>query len=351
MTCTNSAHGYNWIQCVVDKAAGLTVRITLWSGLPSWHRVFALLIARVLDKAADATTPFWTALFLVLWSSSAAHAQSTTGGASPKPLDIVVNPIFRYDDNVTRAPSGPDKLSDQFYELSASKRFEIPVDAHTLVVVNAIVDGELAQRFHGLGRIAGEIQGELQYRGSGKFGAPTFALFGHALAENYGSGLRSGYRYSAGVSVLQPVTDRITLFGQFAHNWRYARSAVFNTRDNAVLLNVDYAISPRGTVYLSGEYRDGRVVSTGQETLQIVDIAQLFVPDDVFTSPQMVDYRFDARTVIATLGYNLPVGATSSLDFSWKRIQTRSTEHASFPGGGALEYVANQFAIAYLVRF
>jgi hypothetical protein len=75
------------------------------------------------------------------------------------------------------------------------------------------------------------------------------------------------------------------------------------------------------------------------------------VNDDVFTSPQMIDYRFEAKSWLTTLGYNLPINATSALDLSWRWVQTTSTEKASFPGGGALKYFDNQFNVVLLVRF
>jgi hypothetical protein len=313
------------------------------------------MATRCLDKSSRCwnrlTAPIFVAAGLAFGLDAATAAQPEPGVASGKPLDISVTAGYTYDDNVTRAPSGPDKLSDQFYSLGADKRFEIAVNAHTQLVVDAIVGGALARTYAGLGNVFGQVQGELQYRGSAAFDAPTLALFGRAVAEHYGSHLRSGYRYSAGVSALQPVTDRITLFGALAHHWRYANSAVFSTRENAALLNVDYSVTPHGTIYLTGEYRSGTVVSTGQPTLEILDVAQLFVKDDVFTSPQMLSYRFEARTVLTTLGYNLPIGRSSSFDFSWKRVQSTSSETASFPGGGALRYVDNQFTVAYLVRF
>lgn len=292
-----------------------------------------------------------TALLLALAHGAAAQAPPEPAGPPSAPPDVTVTASYRYEDNVTRAPSGPDRLSEHFYALSIDKEFRHLLGEHTQVLAHASIDGELAQRHPGLGRIAGELRGALQYRGSAAFDAPTFALFGSALAESYGSSLRGGYRYAAGVSVLQPVTDRITVFARYAHHWRYARSAVFNTREDAVLVNVDYAVAPRGNAYLSGEYRRGSVVSTGQPTLQIVDIAELFVRDDVFTDPQMINYRFEATTLLATLGYNLPLGPDSSLDISWRRIQSRSQERPGFAGGTPLEYVDNQFVVACLFRF
>lgn len=258
---------------------------------------------------------------------------------------------YLYDNNVTRAPTGPDKLSDQFYSLNASKTFAFPITDFSRLTVDVFGGGELARFHSGLGNIFGGIQPALQYRGSTDFDAPTFSVFFRGLGEHFGSELRSGWRYSAGVSVRQPITDTIGVFAAYAHNWRYAKSTVFYTRDNSVLASIDATVAPYGTLTLSGEYRRGTLVSTGQKTLTIIDIAQAFVNDDVFTSPQMIDYRFEAKSWLTTVDWNLPLGARSALDFSWRWTHSTSTENATFPGGGPLKYTDNQFNVVYLFRF
>ncbi|HMO49221.1 MAG TPA: hypothetical protein PKB14_24755 [Rubrivivax sp.] len=266
-------------------------------------------------------------------------------------LDLDVSVGYLYDDNVTRAPSGPDKLSDQFYSLHASKTFTFAVSEHARFAVEAFAGGELAQRYDGLGNVFGGTQIALQYRGSTEFGAPTFSVFGRVLGENFDSELRSGYRFAAGASVRQPVTQELNLFAAYTYNWRNANSEVFDTRDNSVLGSLDYSFGRFGTLTFSAEYQWGTIVSTGQPTLTILDIAQVFVADDVFTSPQMINYRFKADSVLTTLNYNVPISQAAALDFSWRRVGSKSTLSATFPGGGPLRYVDNQFNLQLLVRF
>lgn len=296
-------------------------------------------------------TPFWAALFVLLCSGSVAHAQSVADGTSENALDIQVDAAYMYDTNVNRAPDGQQRLTDQFYSLSATASRSFPVNATSRVVLDGVVGGDLTRFFPRLGRVFGEIEAALQYRKSAEFYAPTISLFGRASAEHFGSAQRSGYRYSVGVSALQPITDRINVFGVLAHNGRNANSSVFDANDNSVQLSLDYSLPSHGTVYLSGEYRVGNVVSTGPESLVNLDIAQVFVADDAYTNPQLISYRFDARTVITTLGYNLPLGSNGSLDLSWRWAQSTPTQSANFQGAGTPRYVDNQFTIVYLKRF
>ena len=162
--------------------------------------------------------------------------------------------------------------------------------------------------------------------------------------------LRNGYRYSAGVSVRKPITDRIDLFGALSHNERYAKSSVFNNRFNAARVNVDYTLSPTETIYLGGEYRRGQVVSTGLPSLENIEVAEVFVQDDASPSGQFCSYRFDGRTVLATVGYNLGLGARHSLDLSWRRAQSTPGFRPAFATSPS-SYIADQYSIVYLVRF
>ena len=151
----------------------------------------------------------------------------------------------------------------------------------------------------------------------------------------------------------KPVTDHISLFGALAHNERSARSSVFTGRDNSARLNVDYALTPTSTFYVTGEFRRGDTVSdgvsNGPNSLANLDIAKVIVQDDVFTNPQLIAYRIEARTVLATIGYNLPFGPRDSIDFSLKRVQSTSVEAPSFTGKA--RYVTDQFSLVYLLRF
>jgi hypothetical protein len=65
----------------------------------------------------------------------------------------------------------------------------------------------------------------------------------------------------------------------------------------------------------------------------------------------LISYRFEAKTVIATLGYNLPFGSYGSMDLSWRWAQSTPTQSPNFPGASTPRYVDNQFMVVYLKRF
>ena len=167
---------------------------------------------------------------------------------------------------------------------------------------------------------------------------------------NYDSHLRDGSHYSAGISARGALTDKIDLFGELAWNQRRAQSEVWDLTDYSALLNLDYSLGS-GTLYVTGQYLRGDVVSDGFATLVNVSLAQVFVLDDAFPGKQLFAYRSDARTWVSTVGYNLPLGNGTSIDISWRRVQSTPTAHLDFPVQGSLRYVDNQYTFVLLKLF
>jgi uncharacterized protein YhjY with autotransporter beta-barrel domain len=267
-----------------------------------------------------------------------------------EPLDIQLDASYTSDDNVTRAKAGPDKLGDNSYSVNVSKTIMSPLSEQSRVLLTGTLGGEKFRRFNGLSRALGSAEAEVQYRESSDFAAPTFAAFAKLTGEAYETRLRDGYRLSAGVSVRQPLTDRINVFGALSHNLRNASSSVFSTRDNSVRANVDYALGDRQTLYLGTEYRRGDIVSTGRASLENVTIAKVFAQDDAYAGGQLFSYRFEGSTVLATVGYNLSLGSHDSIDFSWRHVRSTPGLRPIFVMSPR-NYIANQLSAVYLMQF
>ena len=268
-----------------------------------------------------------------------------------EPLDLRVDAYITADSNVTRAQRAGDKLSDQSLGFSVAKSHIIPMSAETRVVALGKLGGDRFDTYSGLSRIYVGIEGEFQYRESGAFDAPTFGIFGRGYRDFYDSHLRDGYRYTAGARVQQSLTDRLDLYAELTYNRRDGRSKVFDGHDVAVLANVDFSLTARGTLYVTGQYRRGDVVSTARPALEYIDVAKAIVQDDVFTDVQRFSYRIEASTVVTTLGYNVALAEGQSLDFSWRWVRSTATEDPGFVGAMPVRYFVNQLTLAYLVRF
>ena len=273
---------------------------------------------------------------------------------APAPLhaqvpDINAEAGVTFDDNVNRARNPADRLSDRSYSLRLSTSRFFQVTANSRVSLQGFAGAERFSTYAGLSRTYIGAQAEFQYRASGEFLTPTYAVFGRTTAENHDSNLRDGYRHSVGVTVRKPVTDRIHLFGSLAHNIRDGKSTVFDTRETSARLNFDYSLTRSGTVYLGGEYRRGDVVSTVPPSLAAIGIAEASIRDDVFAGS--FSYRIKATTFMSTLGYNLAVHERGALDFSWTRVQSTPLRSPGFAIQGPSRYVVNQIGAAYLHRF
>jgi hypothetical protein len=258
---------------------------------------------------------------------------------------------YTYDDNVTLGRAHDEILWDQSLGLNLTAGRAFPMSDNTRLVVNGLLSGQKFGNYNGLSNLSGGLEAELQYRRSGAFDAITFAAFARGWLDNYASHLRDGSHYSLGVNARGALTDRIGLFGELARNERRAQSEVWDLIDYSASVNLDYSLGSSGTLYLTGEYRRGDVVSDGHATLVNVSLAKVFVLDDAFPDKQLFAYRSEARTWVSTVGYNLPLGQRTSLDLSWRRVQSTPTAHLDFDVQGSLRYVDNQYSIVLLKLF
>ena len=188
--------------------------------------------------------------------------------------------------------------------------------------------------------------------------APTFGLFARSGYDEYSSALRRGWRHAFGVTARQSWTDRIEAFGAYTNTHRSANSDVFEGRDWSVRANLDYSLAASGVLYLGGEYRRGDVaITSGAPGAGYGGYAKAVVQDDAYgDNTQLFAYRIEAKTVIWTLGYNLPLGPRDALDFSWRRADSTSLQ-SPVAGGSGLgsagtpRYTVDQLSLVYLMRF
>lgn len=262
---------------------------------------------------------------------------------------VSVDGGYAYEDNVSRSRDKPNRLWDHIFSASGTLTRTWVFGQNIRAQATGLLSGEKFDRWKGLGRVSPGVQAEFQYRASGTFDAPTYALVGRAFYDEFESSHRTGPRYFAGANVRRAVTDRIELFGEVGGNYRYGRSEVFRGHDFAVKVNADYALTRKSTLYLTGEFRQGDSVSSGPPSLA-AGVAEVLVPDDAFESAGYIAYRVDTRTYLGTLGLNVPLGARDSIDLSWRRSEGRARRSLGFDGG-MLRYVDNLYSLVYLIRF
>jgi hypothetical protein len=311
-----------------------------------------VIVAALLNLATPTTSAAQGTGAAVPGPVSGGQDQLPQPGSNRPLLDSVQIELgYTYDDNVTLGRTHDEILWDQSLALDASASRDVRISDNVRLVVTGLLSGEKFDRYHGLSNLSGGLETEIQYRQSGAFDAITYAAFARGWLDNYASHLRDGSHYSIGVSARGALTDRIGLSGEVAHNERHGHSEVWHLIDHSALLSLDYSLGESGTLYLTGQYRRGDVVSDGHATLVNVSLAKVFVLDDAFPDQQWFAYRSEARTWISTVGYNLPLGHQASLDISWRRVESTPTGSLNFDVQGSLRYVSNQYSIVLLKQF
>lgn len=261
-----------------------------------------------------------------------------------------VEAAHSWDSNVNRAYDSRYRLSDRSYSASVAAGGAWPFRETVRFVGTGFVSGDRFVRYSGLSRISVGGQGELQYRASGEFGAPTLGLLARLVREEYEGRLRSGDRLTLGLTYRQSLTDRIDAFASLSAQRRRADHDAFAARDWTARAILDYALGPGGTVYLGGEHRRGDVVSTLPPS-PAYGFAKASVPDDVYGPDPRVSYRYEARTVIWTLGWNLPLGTSGALELTLRHARSKPTATPNPVYGISARYTASQASLAYLMRF
>lgn len=298
-----------------------------------------------------------------LWLSKDLDGKGAASGLLPV-AKLFSDPVrieagFAFDNNINRVRDGAEKIADHIYTLGASTITFFPLGEKSRFALSGFLNGEKFRTYSSLDRLSGGAQGEFQYRTSAEFDATTFGLFGRVTHDEFQTNLRSGNRLSFGINARQALTDRIDIFGALARNMRDARGDAFDGRDYSARAIVDYSLGRDGAIYLGSEYRRGDTVSSGLATPAAGSVGKIITPDDAYGSTLMA-YRFDARTIIWTVGYNWPLGPRDSLDFSWRHVRSSPTRLGPFagtglypfiPGDALSRYTADQFSIAYLMRF
>ena len=267
---------------------------------------------------------------------------------SLKPLVNVRGDLgYTYDDNVTRSV---DKLSDQSWNLGLSRIFAMQLNDNTRISLEPSLGFEKFETYVGLSHADAGIRAELQYRASGDFSSPIYSFFTKLSGSNYETTLRDGERLQMGLSGYLPVTDRINAFSAIGIDARHATSAVFNGTSAFLRLNLDYALTSSATIYAGGEFRAGDLVSSGFVTLNNLDDAKIYVLDDAFPHSGRIAYRFNGQTGIGSLGYNLGLSSTSSVDLSYRIILATPNYQPEYDSP-TIRYVDHQLSLVYLVRF
>ena len=278
---------------------------------------------------------------------TAACVASAAAAAPQVQVDPVqLEATIGWDDNITRSADASSRLGDRVHAVSLSRHATIALTEHVQGVVDGFLSAEKFARYERLDRVTGGATGQLQYRASAAFSAPTFALLASLQRDQYRSQQRTGTRFVVGASARQSWTDRIDAFAAVGWSRRDAADPVFDQRERSVRAHLDYSAGQLGTLYAGAEHRRGDVITTahGYEA-EYAAGARADGPDAAF-GPGYHAYRLDGRTNILTVGWGLPLGIKRVLDFSWRQVSSS----ASIPAE-TVHYRSALYSLSYLQQF
>ena len=180
--------------------------------------------------------------FLALGSAPDADAQFTSTNFLDfgLGLDIDANIGYLYDDNVTRAPSGPDKTVRPVLQLEREQDFRLSVDGLQPADARRIRRRRARAQILGAGQYLRRNPGRASVSRLDRVRRPDLCrLCARTRASISGRRCAAAFANAAGASARQPITDSLGVFAAYTHNWRDADNSVFDTHDNSVLASID----------------------------------------------------------------------------------------------------------------
>jgi hypothetical protein len=182
------------------------------------------------------------------------------------------------------------------------------------------------------------------------FHMPVFAAFAGAGARHSASDLRSGFDFRTGLSATTAVTTTVLVRAEAAWTQRESSGRAFDLDAMSYSADVDWRVTPRVTAYAGARYDDGDftvtargfgVVQPKDEHLYLEPRASAIEADPAF-GPDWWAFRVNGRTMIATIGVNVPLSPVLALDAQWQRGQAEM---------GIFDYTREVGSLALLFRW
>ena len=245
-----------------------------------------------------------------------------------------------YDNNLSRALSASDIVSDTALNLAASGGFHFALGERDAAALTGDLRAAQFREFHGMNSVA--LGGTASW--SRKFGLGAFVPWTKVSAsfagERYGENVRDGLRTNVTLRAGQRLSERLELSGGGSFE-RYRASNVgngflglsgdaFSLEGRRVFARADYALNDRWAAFAGVGARSGDVTASTRRNLEILEYSNAVTPDPAFGS-DYIAYRLSGTTTWDFFaGASLAISDYSSVNLA----VTRAITYAS----GGLEY-------------
>lgn len=229
------------------------------------------------------------------------------------------------DSNPANARAGSDLQPDRFIEASWGMARHRSLSSSALLLFRPSVQAEAYARHEKLSRLRLAMLGRASFRPGDGFYAPLFTAWASAAYSEYGSRLRDGADYAAGLSLQEPLTTRLSLRLGAQTSVREARSGIFDTRGNTVQIDLEWSPAEAQRLYAGYQHHDGDLVTTSDAGPAGVRSE----PDDAFGTGQRA-FRLDSEAGLGTLGFSYSLGADWAADLQLRTVLAESSSGARY---------------------
>lgn len=253
----------------------------------------------------------------VALQASAATAATSYGGS----IGVA------YDDNVGNAGDRHDVRDAGMVFASIGASRERRFGRYTAVQLQGALLAEQVADVEDLSNAGLGARVRVLHKPGRSFHTPVFGLWLGATARDYGSRIRDGVDYRAGLSAAAPLTTALELRVEAQRAQREASGRAFDLGYASYALNVDWRPAPWLLVYGGARYNDGPFVVTAdgegdiapkREHLYLEDHADVIEADPAFGEDWWA-FRVEGHAVITTLGVNIPLTPALALDAQLQR--------------------------------
>lgn len=280
-------------------------------------------------------------LLVAVLAAMPAHADHHIGLAWSGDLGV------GYDDNVGNATDSDDVVDDTLISAGLNLDFHWKPTLFTSLLLRSSLRGDGFDDADGLSSAKLVEMVRVSHRPAGGFYTPTLAAWVSAGLWEFDSAMRDGAEYRGGVYIAEPITTTISMRLGASVSERASDSYVFDLSTWAATLDFDWQVLPQLTVYTGYQFSDGDIVSTGTALPKASHLAGGCGGASACDADDALDgqfaYRVDAKTHVATLGFNVPLSPRFSLD-----VQLRHADSESDGGDG---YDRFQGIVSALTRF
>ena len=248
---------------------------------------------------------------------------------------IDVDAGLTYADNVARAERNVDRFEDERAELGATLKRSFILTESLGLGVDANITGIKWDTFNDFDALDGVGALRWRYQPVRRFLFPWFELdMETGYRRHQDSAIRDGPHGAVTAATAIRATDLLLLRTGYGFNIRRGReTAVFDTEMHRLFGHIDFSLSERLTIYATGGWRDGEIVSSSTPALAIAAIANALTPDPTFGMVPLpvgpgypnlpagtihlvprVAYQIEASIYDVWAGFNWGIGQNASID-------------------------------------